>query len=53
MKLKVLSGWVLWLCLISLLHVWLNVGFESLRHKTRVALGQERRELVVGFLPVT
>ena len=34
-------------------HVQLNVGWERLTAELRVALGLERPELVVGFLPVT
>ena len=53
MKLKVLSGAALWLALISLAHVWWNVGFANLAHRFEVLMGKERDELVVGFLPVT
>ena len=53
MKRKVLLGWAVWLTLITASHVWLNIGFETLTHRARVALGEERGELIVGFLPVT
>lgn len=53
MKKKVLLGWLIWLSLITFGHVWLNIGFDTLSHRTRVALGEEREELIVGFLPVT
>jgi len=48
MKARVTVGALLWLALITGLHVQLNVGWERLRG---MLLG--RRELVVGFLPVT
>ena len=39
--------------LITVLHVQLNIGWARMAHKIQVALGRERPELVVGFLPVT
>jgi len=53
MKFKVLLGSLVWLVLITVLHVQLNVGWASLGKKLRVTFGGERQELVVGFLPVT
>lgn len=53
MKLKVLIGSLAWALLITLGHIHLNVGWDRLASKTRVFLGLERPELVVGFLPVT
>lgn len=53
MKLKVLLGSLMWLLVITALHVQLNVGWVRLGAKIRTMLGVERRELVVGFLPVT
>jgi len=53
MKRKVLIGWLVWLSLITFGHLWLNIGFETLSKRARVALGDEREELIVGFLPVT
>ena len=47
-KRKVVLGALLWALLITLLHVQLNVGWARLG---RQILG--RKELVVGFLPVT
>ena len=42
-----------WLVLITVGHVQLNVGWQKVAQEVRVLLGQERPELVVGFLPVT
>lgn len=53
MKLKVGIGALVWACLISVLHVQLNVGWAALVDKVQVMRGEERAELVVGFLPVT
>jgi hypothetical protein len=53
MKSKILTGALLWLAIISGLHVTLNVGWGELAHNIRVMLGQARRTLYVGFLPVT
>jgi hypothetical protein len=52
-KRNVLIAAVLWVLLISVAHIQLNVGWASLRHEVAVATGKARRELVVGFLPVT
>ena len=53
MKSRVTLGAVLWLAFITVSHLWWNVGFAKLSHRMGVALGEERDELVVGFLPVT
>ena len=53
MKLKVCLGALVWALLITLAHIQLNVGWSQLATKTRVLLGMERPELIVGFLPVT
>jgi len=53
MKLKIAVTTAVWLLLISLAHVGLNVGFGGFARHLRVMLGEERQELVVGFLPVT
>lgn len=53
---KVLLGSILWTLLISVLHVQLNVGWSQLARELRLPLGEpgeDRAELVVGFLPVT
>lgn len=50
---KVLIGSVLWTILISCLHVQLNVGWSELVQRVKAQFGEERQELVVGFLPVT
>lgn len=53
MKLKVMLGALAWALFVSLLHVQLNVGWDKLRHSLKVAVGEEREKLIVGFLPVT
>jgi hypothetical protein len=53
MKAKILISAFLWLVLITVAHLWLNVGFSRIFRDVQVALGNERAELVVGFLPVT
>jgi len=53
MKLKVLLGATAWLLLITISHLGLNVGFDNLVKKYKVMTGEERAELIVGFLPVT
>ena len=53
MKLKVIVGACVWTLLITVAHVHLNVGWERLVSQTRVFLGMDREELIVGFLPVT
>ena len=53
MKLKVMLGLLVWLATISLLHVQFNVGWAALADDLRVALGRQRKTLIVGFLPVT
>lgn len=53
MKRKVLIGAIVWTLFITLGHVQLNVGWQRLADELRILFGQERQELVVGFLPVT
>ncbi len=53
MKLNVVVGSLLWALLITLAHVHLNVGWDQLRRRIGVARGEQRAELLVGFLPVT
>ena len=53
MKRKVLLGSLLWALLLTLAHIQLNVGWSQLEDKLEVTLGEKRRELTVGFLPVT
>lgn len=48
MNSKVATGALAWLLFITALHIQLNVGWERL---TSSLAG--RKELVVGFLPVT
>lgn len=53
MKRKVAIGALFWMLIITLAHVQLNVGWSTLRREVAVLTGQEREELIVGFLPVT
>ncbi|MFT5284561.1 MAG: hypothetical protein ACI8TQ_000718 [Planctomycetota bacterium] len=53
MKRKVLIGSLLWGLLLTLAHIQLNVGWSKLKENVDVFLGEKRRELTVGFLPVT
>ncbi|HKX46596.1 MAG TPA: hypothetical protein VJP77_07825 [Planctomycetota bacterium] len=53
MKRKILYGALVWACLISLVHLQLNVGWDELGRRVRVLLGYQRDLLLVGFLPVT
>ncbi|MDP6409690.1 MAG: hypothetical protein QGI46_09960 [Planctomycetota bacterium] len=48
MKLRIAIGSLAWVLLITCLHVQLNVGWARL-----VSIAAGRRELIVGFLPVT
>jgi hypothetical protein len=45
---RIFAGALIWLLLISALHAQLNVGWERLAN-----LLAGRKELIVGFLPVT
>jgi hypothetical protein len=53
MKAKLLIFSLVWLSFITLSHISMNIGFERFQKKVRVALTEERDELIVGFLPVT
>ena len=53
MKRKVLIGSLVWLVVVTLAHMQFNDGWSRLARDVRVYLGEERPELVVGFLPVT
>ena len=53
MKRQVAIRALLWTLLITLAHIQLNVGWSTLRREMAVLTGQEREELIVGFLPVT
>jgi hypothetical protein len=53
MKLKVLLGALCWTLFVTLLHVSLNLGWGEVARRVRVLVGEEREELLVGFLPVT
>ena len=53
MKRRVLIEAVLWTALITLLHIQLNVGWGRLKGQIFGIFGEDREELIVGFLPVT
>jgi hypothetical protein len=53
MKRHLLLGAVLWTVLVTFLHIWANVGFETLWQELRTSVGLVRPTLRVGFLPVT
>ncbi len=53
MKRRVLIGALAWALLISLAHVSVNIGWATLKGEVDVLRGVKRRELIVGFLPVT
>lgn len=53
MKAKVLFVALAWALVISVLHVWLNVGWSKVAQSMGGLFGERRQELVVGFLPVT
>ena len=53
MTLRILTGALAWLLVITGVHIQLNVGWTELADEFRVLLGGERRTLIVGFLPVT
>lgn len=53
MKRKVLIGALLWALVVTVSHVQLNVGWKELSSQIEEFLGKKRRELTVGFLPVT
>ena len=48
MKTKIVGGALVWTLFITLLHVQLNLGWDSI-----ASYFAGRRELKVGFLPVT
>lgn len=53
MKLRILIVSVVWTLAISALHIGLNVGVAEFKSSIRASLGLERKQLYVGFLPVT
>ncbi|MEO2145606.1 MAG: hypothetical protein ABGY32_06890 [bacterium] len=53
MKLKVALGVFVWSLLISVMHIQLNIGWGAVSDRIAVMRGQQRAELLVGFLPVT
>lgn len=53
MKRRLFLGSLLWTVLVTLLHVWANVGFGTLWTELRTAMGLVRPTMRVGFLPVT
>ncbi|HVS19286.1 MAG TPA: hypothetical protein VMT18_11845 [Planctomycetota bacterium] len=53
MKLRILFGSLVWTLLVTVLHIWANIGFTEFAADIRQAVGAERQQLRVGFLPVT
>ncbi len=53
MKLRILFGSFAWIVLVTMLHVWANIGMAQFAKDVRVALGRERPTMRVAFLPVT
>ena len=53
MKAKVAMLALIWTLLVSGLHVHLNIGWDELGDEIRVLMGQQRKTMLVGFLPVT
>jgi hypothetical protein len=53
MKSRLLLFSSLFLVLISIAHVQLNVGWDELADKWAVMMGEKRKTMHVGFLPVT
>ncbi len=53
MKLKILLSWLVGMLLISVAHVGVNVGWTNFTASIRETLGLQRRQLYVGYLPVT
>ena len=53
MKLRIIWGSILWTVMITLLHIWANIGFRQFGQDVRVWAGIERAGLRVGYLPVT
>jgi len=52
-KLRIVLGAVLWTLLITVMHVWANVGFERFARELETWAGVTRPRLRVAFLPVT
>ncbi len=53
MKLRILLGSLAWVVLVTILHIWSNMGFERFAEEVRVSLGMARPTMRVAFLPVT
>jgi hypothetical protein len=53
MKARLLVCTLVFLAVISLLHVQLNVGWDTLAEEWESLFDPQRRTLMVGFLPVT
>jgi hypothetical protein len=53
MKARILGGYAAVLLLVTLAHIWLNIGFQPFLDGVRDLFSSERRQLTVGFLPVT
>jgi hypothetical protein len=53
MKARLLAYTLAFLAVITLLHVQLNVGWDTLADNVRARFDPARRTLIVGYLPVT
>lgn len=53
LKRNVLLFWLIGMVLITVAHIGVNVGWDRLVRNLRESVGLERKELYVGFLPVT
>lgn len=53
MKFRIVVGAVVWTLVITVLHLWSNVGMARFGDEVQVWLGLKRPTLRVAFLPVT
>jgi hypothetical protein len=53
MKAKLLSCTLAFLAVITVLHIQLNVGWDTVVGQWEGFFDPQRRTLIVGFLPVT
>ena len=53
MKARIVPGVLAFAVLITMAHVWANIGLLRFADDIREALGWKRPTLTVGFLPVT
>lgn len=53
LKRNVFLGALAWALLISVAHLQLNIGWGRFVNEVKIKFGAVRREMIVGFLPVT